>query len=245
MATITVRVADETRDALERAAAEAGQTLSDHVRELLEGPVSTVARAQPDTLAPESLAVHDRHVLALLHRILARVLPEDSNDVDGDASYQLQRAEVLERGFTKEYWVEYAVMEPELSNSDCAFVLDVLDMFRIAQYSINELEREGTVIDEELRLRLTFAGFDHNDSHELQMSEYVRYLVSDGRRWNEQHDFVMGPEGGNSHRPTRQRYSRMLAEYRRILKERGPAAAWRRDDYLLTLDELRKLAGTA
>ena len=35
--------------------------------------------------------------------MLARVLPEDANDDDGGADYQLRRARVIESSFTGEY----------------------------------------------------------------------------------------------------------------------------------------------
>ena len=183
--------------------------------------------------------MHDRRTLSLLHRILARVLPEEANDVDGDAAYQLERAEVLEKGFTQEYWVEFAGISTELSNRDCKRVMDILDMFRIARYSLTELEKAGTPASKELVEDLRFCGFDHNDPLEGQMADYVRHLVADDR-WSEQANFIDGPTGGNSHSPTLERYLRMLAEYRRI--RAGRPWSGRRDAYLLTSDELTAVA---
>lgn len=44
-----------------------------------------------------------------------RVLPEDANDVDGDREYQLERAQVIEKGFTAEHETEFCGIKPELS----------------------------------------------------------------------------------------------------------------------------------
>lgn len=56
-----------------------------------------------DEPAPETTRIADRQTLSMLHRTLARVLPEDANDDDGIAAYQLERARVIESGFTGEY----------------------------------------------------------------------------------------------------------------------------------------------
>jgi len=243
MATITVRIDDETRDALLAKAEEQRQTLSDFVRDRLQDAVfafrgdDEVKRAEG--LAPDTLSTLDRHTLALLHRILARVLPEDANDVDGDKGYQLDRARVLERGYTNEYNMEFVGLQPELSARHCDFVNDVLELFRIARASINELRKQGVQIDESLERALTFAGFDHNDGLESQMADYVRFLVQDGR-WEEQEEFVLGPHRGNSHHQVIPVYSRMLTEYREVKQKTSRKTGAK--SYLLSEEELRKIA---
>lgn len=220
MPTITVRLDDETRDALQSQAEGEGMTVSDFLRDLIRAAVIPVREEdERDGYTPDSMTAKERHVLSLLHRILARVLPADANDVDGDAEYQLERAKVLEAGFTQEYWTEYAGIAPELSKRDAKFAMDVLDMFRMIDHSVAELQKTDQV-DEDLVHALRFRGFDHNDPLESKMANYVEFLVSDGR-WEERADFLNGPERGNSHHPTIDTYSRMLAEYRRIREEQG------------------------
>lgn len=244
MATITVRIDDETRDALQTKAEEARQSLSDFVRDRLHDAVFPFRDKEGEKksagLEPESLSALDRHTLALLHRILARVLPADSNDVDGDLAHQLERANVLEQGFTNEYWVEFAGLRPELTARHCAFVKDVLDMFRIALFSMNELRKQGTEIDEALEHSLTFEGFDHNDLLEGQMADYVRFLVEDDK-WTEQKEFVAGRDRGNSHHQMLPVYSRMLTEYRQVKQKPGRRVSAAKS-YLLSEAELRKIA---
>lgn len=245
MATITVRVDNEVRDALQAKAEEARQTLSEFVRDRLQDAVfnfrddKVSKKSRGDDLEPDSLSALDRHTLALLHRILGRVLPEDESDVDGDKDYQLERAKVLERGFTKEYSMEFLGIEPELSPRHCDFVLDVLQMFRIALHSINELQKQGVEVDDSLREALTFDGFDHNDLIENQMSDYVRFLVESGK-WAEQKDFVLGSEYGNSYHQVIPSYSRMLTEYREVKQRRTRSAGLR--SYILNEVELRRIA---
>jgi uncharacterized protein YfbU (UPF0304 family) len=181
MASITVRISDETRDALQTKADKERQTLSDFIRDRLQDAVFDFREAdRAKGLEAESMSAIDRHTLSLLHRILGRVLPENANDVDGDTAYQLERAKVLESGFTKEYATEFAGLYPELSTRQCEFVMDVLDMFRIALYSLNELRENDVEVGDQLRHTLEFRGFDHNDRLEGQMSDYVRFLIDQG-----------------------------------------------------------------
>lgn len=240
MATITVRLDDDVRDAAARQAAGDGVTLSDFVRDLIrEAVVSVRDDPRPEGYVPDSLSAKDRHVLSLLHRILGRVLPEDENDVDGDKEYQLDRAHVLEAGLTQEYWVEFAGIANELSKRDSQRVMDILDMFRIAGYSVKELQKQGIEVPTEVTSRLRYQGFDFNDDLESKMGSYVQYLVDKGR-WQEQADFINGHDDGNSHSPMLETYMRMLAEYRRIRERRRPQLGG--SSYALTLDELEAVS---
>lgn len=243
MATITVRIDEATRDALQAKAEEARQSLSDFVRDRLSDAVFGFrSEEEPKAsggLEPDSMSALERHQLALLHRILARVLPEDSNDVDGDKGYQLERAKVLEHGYTSEYWVEFAGVQPELSARHCDFVNDVLELFRVALASLDELRKQGAEIDDSLERALKFEGFDHNDRLENQLASYVRFLVEDDK-WTEQKDVVMGPARGNSHHQMYPVYSRMLTEFREV--KQNPARKAGRRSYLLSEEELRRIA---
>ena len=155
MAVLNIRVDDRVRDQLKEMADDEGVTLSEFVRDLLMEAVVPVYEREVehgDEPAPESMRIIDRQVLSLLHRILARVLPEDANDVDGDLEYQLMRAKILEEGYAGEYWYEAAGFSTELSKRDCGRVSDILQMFRIITFSIDHLAKEGTPVDEKLAL---------------------------------------------------------------------------------------------
>ncbi|TDZ96802.1 YfbU family protein [Mycobacteroides salmoniphilum] len=242
MAVLNIRVEDRIRAQLKELADAEGVTLSEYVRDLLLAAVVPVYERQVDhgdEPAPETMRLADRQVLAILHRILARVLPKDSNDVDGDTHYQLERARMIELGFAGEYWREVAGFRTELSKRDCDRVLDILDMFRVITYSIKRLEEQETTVTKDLRYRLEFQGFDHNDGLEGHMADYVEFVMSDGR-WGELRPQVDGNDGGNSHHRVLDTYLRMLAEHRRIMDSRG--RGFRRDDYLLSLEELEQIA---
>ena len=111
MAVLNIRVEDRIRDQLKEMADDEGVTLSEYVRNLVMEAVVPVFEREVkhgDEPPQESLRIIDRQILSLLHRILGRVLPEDANDVDGDLEYQLMRAQILEAGYTGEYWFETA-----------------------------------------------------------------------------------------------------------------------------------------
>ncbi|WP_122503387.1 YfbU family protein [Mycobacterium kansasii] len=242
MAVINIRVEDRIRDQLKSLADVEGLTLSEYVRDRLMEvivPVYQPPVEHGDEPAPETMRIADRQVLSLLHRILARVLPEDANDDDGDEEYQLKRARAIESGFTGEYWREVAGFRTELSKRDCERVLDILDMFRVITFSSAQLAKKGTPVSEDLAYHLEFQGFDYQDGLESHMAEYVKHLMSDDR-WTELRPQLNRNDGGNSHHRTLDTYMRMLAEYRRIKDAR--ARGFRRDDYLLSMEELEQIA---
>jgi uncharacterized protein YfbU (UPF0304 family) len=72
------------------------------------------------------------------------------------------------------------------------------------------------------------------------MADYVEFLMRDDQKWTELRPQLERHDNGNSHTPTLDTYTRMLAEYRRIMdgRERG----YSRLDYLLSLDELKQVA---
>lgn len=243
MAVINVRVADRVRDQLKELADTEGLTLSEYVRDrLLEVIVPPGSRPSDDydgEPAPETMRVADRQMLSLLHRILARVLPDYANGEDGDEAYQLQRAEIIEKGLTGEYWRTVAGLRTELSKLDCDRVLDILDMFRVITFSLTRLPEKGTPVSDDLAFKLEFEGFDYQDKLESHMATYVEFLMSDGR-WSELRPQLERNDGGNSHHQTLDTYMRMLAEYRRIKNSRN--RGFHRDDYLLSTEELEQIA---
>lgn len=240
MGMLNVRVDDWVHEELRELADAGGVTLSEYVRGLLLEEVSPVREASHgDQAAPETLPIRDRQIFALLHRILGRVLPEDANDVDGDRDYQLERAELLEQGFTREYWLEVAGFRTELSTRDCDRVNDILTMFRVIKHSLSQLEPEGR--DEGLVTRLQYRGFDHNHPLESHMASYVAYQLRDEDNWPDLRDQVEKTDHGNSHLPMLQTYLRMLTAYRQIVANRQDRIH-RQDYLLLSREDLQQIA---
>jgi uncharacterized protein YfbU (UPF0304 family) len=112
-------------------------------------------------------------------------------------------------------------------------------MFRIITFSIDDLRKNGTTVDDDTASRLEFRGFDHNDALESHMAAYVEHQMRDDR-WAELVPQVERNDRGNSHSLMLDTYSRMLAEYRRVMDGRTRGGG--RRDYLLTLPELQQIA---
>ncbi|MGG6383417.1 hypothetical protein [Paenarthrobacter sp. NEAU-H11] len=107
MAVITVRIDDAVRDALQAKADEECLSLGDFVRCRLQDAVFREDEGRNGNaggLERDTVSALERDTLALLRKILACVLPQDANDVDGDQ--QPEREKVLERDSTKEYPME-------------------------------------------------------------------------------------------------------------------------------------------
>jgi len=243
MATINIRVDDYVRDALQEMASEENVTLSEYVRDLLREAVITVSSTEVnerhgDEPAPETLSFMDRKILSLLHHILGRVDPGGEEN-EGGLEYQIERARVLERGFTGEYWMEVAGFATELSKRDTRRVLDILQMFRIITFSIARHSKAGTPIEPTTANRLEFEGFDHNDPLEYKMATYVEHLI-DNRKFSELKNSITENDDGNSHSTMLGVYTRMLAEYRRIMESNERRHS--RDEYWLSPAELTAIS---
>lgn len=245
MATITLRVDDPVRDQLQAVAEGQGISVSDLLRSLIDGLFDRDDRqVRRRPIVPESMTAVDRKQLAMLHKILARLVEDKVDDrrlgEEGDTRYQLDRAEALEKGWTAEYDLEFYALEPELSRRDCGLVMDLFDMFRILSYSI---EKVGGQLSAEEVTMLTFHGFDLSDDFEGRLLGYARWLVSDGDRWQEQaHVFSTENDWGNSHMRCLPAYQRMLAVYEPIWQR--VARRDKRGSHL-SVDELRQVAAAA
>ncbi|ALC07210.1 YfbU family protein (plasmid) [Corynebacterium deserti GIMN1.010] len=245
MATVTIRMDEETKEDLEILAQGRNQSLSDLIRTALDGLLGRDQKTGAFDMSPASLSVVDRQQLALLHRILARLVEGDLED--GDRDYQLERAKVLEEGFTREYSTEFAGIYPELSRQDSKFVVDVLELFRVISFSIDRLRDRGIELEKEVTSRLRFDGFDVQDGREVRLLEYASFLV-DEDHWSElQETFSPANDRGNSHYRTAGVYQRMLEQLKEIELEKKNKAGGRYllhdpELYFLTVEELNKLA---
>jgi uncharacterized protein len=239
VATVTIRVDDDTREELEEIARTRGVTLSALLRDQFDTLLGRHVQMRDDV--PHALSFQQREVLAQQHEIRALLHADDEY-----ASRQHRTmAEVLRRGYTGEYDTIFGAMQPEMPRSECQFLWDILEMFRTLSVSIDRLsasDRAGLGADNEDQLR--FGGFDLNDSRERRLLGYVRYLV-DTDRWTEiKPRLAEIGDNGNSHSRCLPSYERMLAVYMPIHEEvsvrgrRGHSI----DAGLLTVDELKQVA---
>jgi uncharacterized protein len=238
MATVTIRLDDDTREELEEIARTRGVTLSVLLRDQIDALLGRHVPMRDDV--PHTLSFQQRQVLAQQHEILALLHADD----EYESRHHRTMAEVLREGYAGEYGTVFGAVQPEMSRSECRLLWDLLDMFRILGASIDRLaadDRAALGDDNEDRLR--FGGFDLNDSREGRLLGYVRHLVHTDR-WTEiKPRFAHIGDNGNSHSPRLPTYERMLAVYMPIYKDgargnRGHSInAW-----LLTVDELKRVA---
>lgn len=86
--------------------------------------------------------------------------------------------EVLNSGYTTEYVDVFQMIQPEMTRRECSLVHDILEMFDTLERSVGQLtEEQRASLGEHAEHRLTFHGFDFNDSQEGRLASYARYLI--------------------------------------------------------------------
>jgi len=236
MAVVNVRIDDDTHEQLKKRATEDGVTLSEYIRNLISEEVAPIYEEDMpvDMESPETLSPIHRRLLANSFKALASAAKDKH-----DKEYYLKAVKVFEEGLTGEYG-SYLGLYGELSKRDCARVLDILDMFRAITFSCDDLEKEGTPVDNKLRESLHYHGFDYNDSLEGRMAGYIDYLTQEEKKWTELLPQIKEADNGNSHMPMLSMYLRMLAELRRIRESRKGDHG--RFSWKLNADDLQRLA---
>ena len=102
----------------------------------------------------------------------------------------------------------FAVLRPEIPNSRCEELYDILDMFRVLRASYEDLpEDEKAEVDER---DISPQGFDYNDMEEGRLAGYVKHLFADKRYEELAEPLRKYSDGGNSHGPRLEMYRRML-----------------------------------
>lgn len=237
MAMVNVRIDDPTRAQLEAVARGQGRSVSEVIREAIDGVLGRgrgSAAISDQTRIPATLTLIERRTLALQHEVLARLDP-------AEADYHERCRQVLEQGFAAEYENEFYAFSPELSRPETRLVVDVLEMFSVLKRSVDALNPgDLRQIGEHARHAFAFQGFDFNDTYEGRLASYARYLIDDDRWQDLAERFDSKHELGNSHMPMLATYRRMLAVFRPIWKDhlynesRGHGDA----RYRLSFDEL-------
>nr|DAV88446.1 MAG TPA: YfbU domain protein [Caudoviricetes sp.] len=117
--------------------------------------------------------------------------------------------DALSNGFTYHYndLVDFFLDNNELSIEESRLVLDILEMYRGLIFSATKLGWENMG-------KVTFLGFDGNDSIEAKMRNYVRYLIEELGRYDEIKKF--SNMDYNSHSEMLPKYKRMLSLFNEI-----------------------------
>ncbi|WP_454812862.1 YfbU family protein [Paenarthrobacter nitroguajacolicus] len=244
MATVTLRLSDETKKRIEKASEARSIPVSDYIREALEMHLrleqsGDIGADRPGDVEDVSLTPYQRKVLQLLHRNLLAT-KGGLGDSYYDHDEEVRALKTLENGFAGEYPNEFADISAPMSRAECELVWDILDMFRVIQASVRRLGKDGwnQLNVDDAEYHGTFRGFDFNDADEVRMANYAEFLVKTDR-WTEQRD-VFEPQhgGGNSH-------TQMLPTYRAMLRVFKPT--WRqairggRNRGYFSADEVRQV----
>ncbi|UOD83343.1 YfbU family protein [Paenarthrobacter ureafaciens] len=224
VATVTLRLSDETKKRIEQASEARAIPVSDYIREALEMHLrleqsGDVGADRPEDAEEISLTPYQRKVLQLLHRnLLATKGGLEDSYYDHDE--EVRALKTLENGFAGEYPHEFADISAPMGRAECELVWDILDMFRVIQASVRKLGKDGwkQLSVDDAEYHGTFQGFDYNDADEVRLANYAKFLIKTDR-WTEQSG-AFAPEngGGNSH-------TQMLPTYRAMLRVFKPT--WR------------------
>jgi uncharacterized protein YfbU (UPF0304 family) len=238
MAQLNIRIDDESRDLVDSLARARGQNTSDLLRDLIAQAIGRGDYERPrDDTTPASLSAVERRRLAMAHEVLAILTADD----EYEAAYHRQMIEVLNYGYTSEYYRTFQMIEPEMSERECGLVLDILDMFQTVEASVQALtDEEKASLGEHWEYALRFRGFDFNDSREGRLASYAHFLIKDDR-WTELADrFDDKHERGNSHMPMLASYQRMLSVWKPLWADKVKALGGPRN-YAFSVEELQKI----
>jgi uncharacterized protein len=237
MAQLNIRIDDESRDLFDSLARARGLSTSDLLRELIWQALGRDDERPRDDTTPASLSAVERRRLAMQHEILAILTAED----EWESGYHRQMVEVLNSGFTSEYYKTFQMIQPEMTARECNLVHDILEMFTTVERSVAELtDDERASLGDHSDYALTFRGFDFNDSQESRLASYAHHVIKDDR-WTDMADrFDDKHERGNSHMPTLATYQRMLSVWKPLWDKKiksygGPS------QYRFTVEELQQI----
>ena len=232
MATVTIRMDDEKRVALERLAEKRGATVSDLLRVAIDG---LLARD-----VPHSLDAVTRRSLALSHEILAHLDP----DPDAQRDHR-RKIRVLSKGFTSEYPLEFYSIDTEFPPTDGPLVMDILDMFTVLEAAVGRLDADAVAELGDGADLLEFRGFDYQQPRESRLADFAEHLIDDERWTSLAHRFgdrSGEPECPNSHMPMLELYQRMLVAYRKIISARTTSGGIRGfEAYRFDLQDLKTM----
>lgn len=229
--TVAARISGELNKTLEAYASQSGSSKSDVIEEALKKffdsqqrhPFSAgKAQEMGNTLPIYSLSENERRILILLAEIGSMSL--SSKDDEDLTNYQYtdkedfaKAREVLINGYVAEYDQVLPSIFPEMPVEMTNSAHDMMEMFQTLLWSYGQLSAEDrSRISEQNMLYLHCTGFDFNDSYELSIFEYLKYVRKDGRWVNVFDDMLEHSDNGNSHSPRLHVYQLMLEKYERI-----------------------------
>jgi uncharacterized protein YfbU (UPF0304 family) len=247
---MTIRLDDDVHANLTAVARAQGVTLSDLARRTL-AEVLKQERSADDVGStgyapvPATMTTVQRQQLALLHRILARLV--DGSGEDGDLDYQMEQAKIIEHGYVAQYDEVFYSIQAELPRRDADLVMDILEMFHFLEWSYGELsEAEREELGSSAARTVEFRGFDFNDRREGRLASYAQHLISQGKWESQAKYFDDDHDRGNSHFPSLAVYQRMLDEFTPIWHQKVRSHRTNgRGSYNLSVTEIGRVVDAA
>lgn len=181
----------------------------------------------------KTLSIKERLAFANQYEILSRL----AEDEDEKKEFENLR-DVFMSGYSRYYSLATEHFSDEITDEECKFVIDVLDLYRVLYFSRehNNEAKEDIKEDEVL-----FEGFDLNDSQEVKYLSFYKFLVKQLGRYSEIRELM---EAGkikdyNSHGfgPSMNKLASMISKKEEILNRRDMLS--RADD--LTVDEIQEI----
>lgn len=237
MAQLNIRIDDDSRDEFDALARAKGLSTSDLMRDLIAQALGRNGDRPGADQTPQSLSAYQRRHLALQHEILANLV----TGPEWEAAYHREMVEILNSGYTAEYYKIFQMMEPEMTPRESKLVYNILEMFTTIERSLAALQdEERASLGRHPGTALKFRGFDFNDPQEGKLASYAHHLIKGGRWTNLAEYFSDKNERGNSHMPTLAGYQRMVSVWQplwdRMLNSHGGP-----NEYRFTVAELQQI----
>lgn len=236
MAQLNIRLDDDVRELFDSLARARGLSTSDLMRQLIGQAVGREDDRPGGEATPRSLSMIQRRQFALQHEILANLV-EDEHEVD----HHRTMVEVLNSGYTTEYYKMFQMIESEMTARENTLVHDILEMFTRIERSLSKLtEDERASLGSRSTYALVFRGFDFNDAQEGKLASYAQYLVKNGRWSDLANRFDIEHESGNSHIPVLASYQRMLSVWKPLWEKKLQSHGGG-NEYLFSVTELQQI----
>lgn len=153
-----------------------------------------------------NLSPKDRLVLVNQYLILEKLFSGEQEEV-----VFREKRKIVENGYALHYSdLNCSIAGGGLSEEECMEVMDILDMHRVLDYSVDRYYPERGAEREKIENDVVFNGFDGNN--EAEYLGYARFLMFELERWQE---VLKGRPGFdlNSHCMVLEMYRRMLSEW--------------------------------
>jgi uncharacterized protein YfbU (UPF0304 family) len=170
--------------------------------------------------AMEELSKIERMVLINQYRILGLLDKENAADYE-------RSEKVLRKGYSI-YYSDVLDVYDGLSETECRFVVDTLDVYRVLNASYKGLPDKSGINEDDLE----FKGFDGND--ETSFMVFAEFLKEDDK-WQE----ILTRDDLNTHYSTQDKYQQMIVRYKVV---RGRQKDPRHE---LTKEEIQEVLGAS